>query len=63
MSEPEEYDGGELRLYPQGLNYVTMPKQRGMAVVFRSHIVHEVTPVTRGKRRSLVIWASGPYAE
>jgi PKHD-type hydroxylase len=63
MSGPEEYDGGELRLYPQGLNYVTMPKQRGMAVVFRSHIVHEVTPVTRGKRKSLVIWASGPYAE
>jgi PKHD-type hydroxylase len=63
MSEPDEYDGGELRLYPQGLAPVMMPKTRGMAVVFRSHIIHEVTPVTRGVRKSLVIWVSGPYAE
>lgn len=60
LSEPEEYDGGELLLYPQSLTPVRTPKQRGLVSFFRSHVIHEVTPITRGTRKSLVAWATGP---
>lgn len=60
LSEPDEYDGGELLLYPASLSPVTTPKRRGLASFFRSHVIHEVTPVTRGVRKSLVAWACGP---
>lgn len=60
LSEPDEYDGGELLLYPASLSPVTTPRQRGLASFFRSHVIHEVTPVTRGVRKSLVAWACGP---
>jgi PKHD-type hydroxylase len=58
LSEPEAYEGGELQLYPTSLMPVCIPKQRGLATFFRSHVIHEVTPVTRGTRKSLVMWAS-----
>lgn len=61
LSDPEEYEGGDLMLYPHSFaNGDTSPKAKGMIVVFRSHIVHEVTPVTKGKRYSLVAWVHGP---
>ena len=31
-----------------------------IVTVFPSYVVHRVTPVTRGTRRSLVVWANGP---
>jgi len=30
-------------------------------IVFPSHVLHRVTPVTRGVRRSLVGWIGGPH--
>jgi PKHD-type hydroxylase len=39
-----------------------MPKQKGAAVLFPSFLLHRVTPVTRGTRKSLVLWVGGsPY--
>lgn len=61
LSDPSEYVGGELRLYPHTLKeYDTAPKELGAMTLFRSHIIHEVLPVTEGKRYSLVAWANGP---
>lgn len=60
LSEPDEYAGGELLLYPQSLKPVEIPKIRGMATFFRSHVIHEARPVTSGVRRSLVAWVCGP---
>ena len=60
LSEPDDYDGGELLLYPQSLTPVRTPKQRGLVSFFRSHVIHEVMPITRGTRKSLVAWATGP---
>jgi PKHD-type hydroxylase len=60
LSDAEEYDGGELLLYPHNLNPVTMPKRKGLTTFFRSHVIHEVRPVTKGTRLSLVAWAFGP---
>lgn len=35
-------------------------RTRGSGVLFPSFLAHQVTPVTRGLRRSLVAWAYGP---
>ena len=35
-------------------------KNRGTAIFFPSYVLHEVKPVTKGLRYSLVIWVTGP---
>jgi PKHD-type hydroxylase len=35
-------------------------RERGTLMAFRANALHRVTPITRGVRRSLVIWAAGP---
>jgi PKHD-type hydroxylase len=59
LSDPSEYEGGDLLLHygPEG---VTAPKEQGTMIMFPSTMLHEVTPVTRGVRRSLVGWVLGP---
>jgi PKHD-type hydroxylase len=55
LSEPEDYDGGELVLAsPFGETRVKLP--RGDAVIYPSNTVHEVAPVTRGERVAAVTW-------
>lgn len=58
LSDPSEYEGGELQL--QNPNIITMNKKKGLVVVFSSFVLHRVTPVTKGTRQSLVAWVSGP---
>lgn len=59
LTDETGYDGGELQLY-QSEQPLVAPKKKGMLVVFPSFIMHEVTPVTRGTRHSLVTWCHGP---
>ncbi|MBL4928903.1 2OG-Fe(II) oxygenase [Fuscibacter oryzae] len=59
LSDPADYDGGALELWPDS-NVATAPRQRGLATVFPSFELHRVTPVTRGTRWSLTLWAHGP---
>ena len=35
-------------------------KARGTLVAFPSYVMHRVTPVTSGTRKSLVAWVAGP---
>jgi len=35
-------------------------KDKGSVLIFPSYINHKVSPVTKGIRRSLVAWFSGP---
>lgn len=37
-----------------------VPLTAGEVVIFPSWLLHQVTPVTEGVRRSLVVWAQGP---
>jgi PKHD-type hydroxylase len=60
LSDPSEYEGGDLMLYDYGLDVKPAPKTKGSVVIFYSHILHEVTPVTSGTRKALVGWFSGP---
>ena len=56
---PSEYEGGNLEILTRG-EPITMPKERGLVVVFPSWTLHQVTPVTRGHRQTVVAWVSGP---
>lgn len=59
LSRREEYDGGDLELF-FGLEPTKMPQEPGNVIVFPSFVLHQVNPVTRGVRRSLVGWVLGP---
>ena len=59
LSDPDEYEGGELQLMSSA-NPMTIEKKKGFIVVFPSYMLHKVTPVTSGTRKSLVIWIAGP---
>lgn len=60
LSDPDSYQGGDLRLFRVGDQYDAAPRQRGTVVAFPSYMAHEVTPVTHGTRYSLVSWVVGP---
>jgi PKHD-type hydroxylase len=58
LSDPLDYDGGDLHIL--GTLQTTARKSRGLTSVFHSMTRHQVTPVTRGRRITLVAWAYGP---
>jgi len=58
LTDPAEYEGGNLQILTSG-HPQTISKQRGLIAVFPSYILHQVTPVTQGSRQSLVAWVSG----
>lgn len=60
LTDPSQYEGGNLEIQPHGNNIIKMKKQRGLVVVFPSWTLHQVTPVTAGTRQSLVAWITGP---
>ena len=58
LTDPNEYEGGELILYDSEKETV-MDKEQGTLIVFPSFVLHEVKPVTKGERNSLVCWITG----
>jgi PKHD-type hydroxylase len=58
LTDPEEYEGGELNLY-DGDKETLMDKTQGTLIIFPSYVLHEVMPVTKGTRNSLVTWVTG----
>jgi len=59
LSDPESYEGGELMLHYKRDGY-TAAREQGVSIIFPSAMLHEVTPVTKGTRYSLVGWVVGP---
>jgi PKHD-type hydroxylase len=59
LSDPGDYDGGSLDIWA-GHTPQSAPRAQGTASVFPSFELHRVTPVTRGLRWSLTLWAHGP---
>ena len=62
LSNPDSYEGGDFRI-SNGEDFSEQSKSLrpfGTLIVFPSWILHEVTPVTQGTRRSLVGWCLGP---
>jgi Rps23 Pro-64 3,4-dihydroxylase Tpa1-like proline 4-hydroxylase len=59
LSREHEYVGGDVLIYLND-NVVAANKKYGTITFFDSKILHEVTPVTSGFRKSLVGWIVGP---
>jgi PKHD-type hydroxylase len=58
LTDPKEYNGGELYLY-DGDEGIVMDKTQGTLIIFPSYVLHEVMPVTKSERNSLVTWVTG----
>jgi len=56
LSDPNDYVGGNLKIKVGGDNWVAK-KKRGRMILFPSSFPHKVTPVLKGTRHSLVLWA------
>ena len=66
LTDPDEYEGGLFQIdrgpHFDNERYYTVREimQRGSIIVFPSFVYHQVTPVTKGARESLVMWSIGP---
>ena len=67
LSDSDDYEGGDLVIdmsaydedYTNRRKNHKMTRCKGSVIVFDSRLPHEVTPVTRGTRYSLVKWVHG----
>jgi len=60
LSEAASYEGGDLEVYKSESEQEIFSREIGSIVVFPSYMTHRVTPVTKGRRESLVTWITGP---
>jgi len=62
LSSSEEYEGGDVEFFTGGdidQNKIKAIRNKGSVTVFPSYMLHRVTPVTKGIRKSLVLWVGG----
>lgn len=65
LNKPGEYEGGNLKFdfgpHSSGKRYHECEEIRpqGSIIIFPSFLYHQVTPVTKGTRYSLVLWTLG----
>ena len=60
LSDPDEYEGGNVQLIDDtGKSYIA-PRQRGTIILFDSRTQHRVIKVKKGVRKSIVGWVLGP---
>ena len=55
LNDPSEFEGGNLEIAGKQMSHM----KQGHAAIFASFLQHRVTPVTKGVRKSLVVWFSG----
>lgn len=60
LNEPQkDYEGGEFQT--QTSNQITTHEsKKGRIFAFPSYVVHRVSPIIKGTRKSLVVWVKGP---
>lgn len=59
LNDPSEYEGGDFETFYNG-SHQKVELEKNMAVFFPSFLPHQVTPITKGVRKSLVGWVYGP---
>jgi len=62
LSNPEDYDGGELQLYLNG-GIKSIKLERGRSIIYHTGIPHAVSQVTRGERLVGVNWILSSYVD
>ena len=58
LSDSDEYEGGELQIKTNHQDLI-LESKKGRAWFFPSYLLHRVTPVTKGTRKTLVTWITG----
>lgn len=58
LTDEHQYEGCDLELV--GKDILMASRRRGTLIAFPAYVLHRVTPITRGTRKSLVAWVSGP---
>jgi PKHD-type hydroxylase len=68
LSESKDYKGGDLLIALGGStkdgefkNNHVCPRGLGKGVLFPSYMMHKVSPITKGTRKSLVLWVGGEH--
>jgi PKHD-type hydroxylase len=59
LSDPATYEGCDLQFHA-GNSIETAPRDRGTVIAFPSYVLHRVTPCTKGTRKAIVAWTTGP---
>ena len=60
LSDPDDYEGGNVQLLDESNKSYIAPRQRGSIILFDSRTQHRVLKVTKGVRKSIVGWVVGP---
>jgi len=60
LSDEKDYTGGDFQIHT-GRGIQALSKEKGMVAIFPSYLLHRVTPVLSGTRKSLVLWAGGGH--
>ena len=57
----DEFEGGQFQINNgKEESPIDVPMHKGRVVLFPSFMIHRVTPVTKGIRKSIVVWTLGP---
>ena len=60
ISHAHEYEGGELEVLMGGHNPLKVKLRKNDMIIFNSFLLHRVTPITKGTRKTLVGFVHGP---
>jgi len=61
LSDAEDYEGGDLQMWKGSDNFITANRGKGNVFIFPSYMIHRVMPVTKGVRKSFVLWVGGHH--
>lgn len=63
LSDSNEYEGGDLNLWSGGSedSATTAYKGAGSVFIFPSYMMHRIAPLTKGVRKSFVLWLGGSH--
>ena len=56
LSHPSEYKGGVLQIKLEDGEVIDVMKNKGMTTTFPINLLHKVSPVTSGIRKTLIMW-------
>ena len=59
LNDPQEYDGGYLRIYDHEISEHKL--DAGYAITYNTGFIHEVSEVTRGRRDVSVFWTHSKF--
>lgn len=57
LTDPDEYEGGELIIHDLAHEPLVFKLNAGDMILYPSGLIHEVTPVTKGERVAAISWA------